>query len=46
MISRKFKQVDVFTKEPYGGNPVAVILEADGLSSETMQRIGRLDESF
>ena len=34
-----FKQVDVFTATPYRGNPVAVILEADGLSDEDMQRI-------
>lgn len=34
-----FKQVDVFTNTPYRGNPVAVILDAQGLSSEQMQRI-------
>src|SRR5512138_1432678 len=39
MMARRFKQVDVFTSEPYFGNPVAVILEAEGLSSESMQRI-------
>jgi PhzF family phenazine biosynthesis protein len=34
-----FKQVDVFTATPYFGNPVAVILDADGLDVDTMQRI-------
>lgn len=32
-----FKQVDVFTSVPLMGNPVAVILDAEGLSTETMQ---------
>lgn len=34
-----FKQVDVFTRVPFKGNPVAVVLQAEGLSSEEMQRI-------
>ena len=34
-----FKQVDVFTNRRFMGNPVAVVLEADGLSSDQMQRI-------
>ncbi len=34
-----FHQVDVFTSEPYLGNPVAVIHGADGLSTEQMRRI-------
>ncbi len=34
-----FKQVDVFTKIPFRGNPVAVILDGDGLSSAQMQAI-------
>jgi len=34
-------QVDVFTDRPFFGNPVAVVLDADGLSSTTMQRIAR-----
>ena len=36
-----FVQVDVFSAVPYGGNPVAVVLDADGLDDETMQRIAR-----
>lgn len=34
-----FKQVDVFTQKPFSGNPVAVVLEAEGLSTEEMQQI-------
>jgi PhzF family phenazine biosynthesis protein len=34
-----FKQVDVFTREPFLGNPVAVVLGAEMLSSAAMQRI-------
>ncbi len=36
-----FLQVDVFTDRPFFGNPVAVVLDADALSSQTMQRIAR-----
>jgi len=36
---RRFKQVDVFTKLPFRGNPVAVVLESDGLATADMQRI-------
>jgi len=34
-------QVDVFTDTPYRGNPVAVVLDGDGLSDDAMQRIAR-----
>ena len=34
-----FKQVDVFTDTPYRGNPVAVVLDAQGLTGDQMQRI-------
>ena len=37
-VPRAFKQVDVFTTEPYRGNPVAVVLDASGLTTEQMQR--------
>ncbi len=37
-MSRQFRQVDVFTNTPYLGNPLAVVLGADGISSEQMQR--------
>ena len=36
---RPFRQVDVFGSTAFGGNPVAVILDAEGLSTEEMQRI-------
>jgi PhzF family phenazine biosynthesis protein len=36
---RVFKQVDVFTSVALKGNPVAVILDAQGLSTEDMQAI-------
>jgi PhzF family phenazine biosynthesis protein len=39
MPSLPFKQVDVFTSVRFKGNPVAVILEGDGLSSAQMQQI-------
>lgn len=34
-----FRQVDVFGRDPYTGNPVAVVLDAHGLSDEDMARI-------
>jgi PhzF family phenazine biosynthesis protein len=37
-MQREFRQVDVFTTEPYRGNPVAVVLAAEGLSEDQMQR--------
>ena len=37
MITRPFKQVDVFTHTPYLGNPLAVVLDGSGLSTEEMQ---------
>ncbi len=41
MHSRRFSQVDVFTAVPYAGNPVAVVLDADGLDTHTMQGLAR-----
>jgi PhzF family phenazine biosynthesis protein len=35
---RPFAQVDVFTTTPYRGNPVAVVLDGEGLAVEQMQR--------
>jgi PhzF family phenazine biosynthesis protein len=37
--ARRFLELDVFGAEPFLGNPLAVIAEADGLSDEQMQRI-------
>ncbi len=38
-MRRSYKVVDVFSGKPMRGNPLAVVLDADGLSSEDMQRI-------
>jgi PhzF family phenazine biosynthesis protein len=35
----RFKQVDVFTRTPFRGNPVAVVLDGRGLATEEMQHI-------
>ena len=37
MKLRQFKQVDVFTAAPYLGNPVAVVLDGTGLTTQEMQ---------
>ena len=37
-MHRPFKQVDVFTSVPFKGNPLAVVLDATGLSDAQMQR--------
>lgn len=37
MRSRNFTQVDVFTAVPYRGNPVAVVLDGEGLTDAEMQ---------
>lgn len=36
--TRRFAQVDVFSAEPLRGNPVAVVVDGDGLDEEEMQR--------
>ena len=38
-MSLPFRQIDVFTHEPYRGNPVAVVLGADGVGTAAMQRL-------
>ena len=38
-MQRSFRQVDVFTTEPYRGNPVAVVHDAEGIADEQMQRL-------
>ncbi|HEX2755558.1 MAG TPA: PhzF family phenazine biosynthesis isomerase [Candidatus Limnocylindrales bacterium] len=38
---RPFRQVDVFTSEPYRGNPVAVVHDADGIDEATMLRFAQ-----
>ncbi|MEN9505565.1 MAG: hypothetical protein RI958_1491 [Actinomycetota bacterium] len=37
-MNRRFRQVDVFGNDPCTGNPVAVVLDAEGLDDQTMRR--------
>ncbi|MFZ9297640.1 MAG: PhzF family phenazine biosynthesis protein [Hylemonella sp.] len=39
--ARPYQQLDVFSDRPYFGNPLAVVLNAEGLSEEVMQRFAR-----
>ena len=41
MTSRRYAQVDVFADRPGAGNPLAVVLDAEGLGDEQMQAIAR-----
>ncbi len=41
MRSYRFIQADVFTEVVFGGNPVAVFPDAEGLSDDEMQKIAR-----
>ncbi len=38
---RRFRQVDVFCETPLTGNPVAVVLDAEGLADQTMAALAR-----
>jgi trans-2,3-dihydro-3-hydroxyanthranilate isomerase len=38
---RDYRVVDVFTDQAYAGNPLAVVLDGEGLSTELMQAIAR-----
>jgi PhzF family phenazine biosynthesis protein len=40
-MQRPFRQVDVFTTEPFSGNPVAVVLDGAGLSTAQMQQFAK-----
>lgn len=40
-MPRPFSQVDVFTTTPYAGNPVAVVLDGAGLTTDEMARFAR-----
>jgi PhzF family phenazine biosynthesis protein len=40
-VRRRFQQVDVFAYEPLRGNPVAVVLDAEGLATDQMQQLAR-----
>ncbi len=41
MKPRAFKQIDVFTDQPYFGNPLAVVMDGSGLDDAAMQRFAR-----
>lgn len=41
MKTRRFVTLDVFTSKRFGGNPLAVVLDADGLDTGAMQAIAR-----
>ncbi|WP_375463519.1 PhzF family phenazine biosynthesis protein [uncultured Methylobacterium sp.] len=40
-MARRFVTLDVFTDRPLAGNPLAVVLDADGLNGPAMQGIAR-----
>lgn len=40
-MPRRFVTLDVFTSRPFGGNPLAVVLDAQGLDDAAMQQIAR-----
>jgi PhzF family phenazine biosynthesis protein len=40
-VLRRFQQVDVFGTGPFSGNPLAVVLDGDGLSTEEMLQFAR-----
>jgi PhzF family phenazine biosynthesis protein len=40
-IERRFSQVDVFSEDAFQGNPVAVVIDGDGLTTEEMARLAR-----
>jgi PhzF family phenazine biosynthesis protein len=37
-MQRRFEQVDVFSAEAYRGNPLAVVIDGDGMTDAKMQR--------
>jgi PhzF family phenazine biosynthesis protein len=41
MRTRRFAQVDVFTSVPLKGNPLAVVVDGEGLSDDEMQAFAR-----
>ncbi len=38
-MQRRYATADVFTAKPLGGNPVAVVLDAEGLTAAQMQAL-------
>jgi trans-2,3-dihydro-3-hydroxyanthranilate isomerase len=41
VIKRRYRVYDVFSDEPFAGNPLAVVFDSDGLDTTAMQRIAR-----
>ena len=41
VMKRRFAQIDVFSSKPYRGNPVAVVVDCDGLDDGEMQQFAR-----
>jgi PhzF family phenazine biosynthesis protein len=40
-MERQFHMVDVFSSVPFGGNPLAVVVDAEGMSTDEMQTVTR-----
>lgn len=40
-MQRRFQQVDVFASGPFSGNPLAVVVDGEGLSTEEMAAFSR-----
>jgi trans-2,3-dihydro-3-hydroxyanthranilate isomerase len=40
-MKRRYVTVDVFTETKFGGNPLAVVLDAEGLDTQAMQAVAR-----
>lgn len=40
-MSRRYRVLDVFTDQPLAGNPLAVVLDSEGLDTARMQQIAR-----
>jgi len=40
-LRRTFHTLDVFTDTPFAGNPLAVVMDCEGLSEQRMQAIAR-----
>jgi trans-2,3-dihydro-3-hydroxyanthranilate isomerase len=40
-MSRRFVTLDVFTRDAFAGNPLAVVLDAEGLNDHAMQTLAR-----
>lgn len=40
-MKRRLHMVDVFSSVPFGGNPLAVVVDAEGMSADEMQKLTR-----